>query len=244
MFLKYGTFTHPLGEAAVTITRRPVETDARTRYAVLERWDIQGMISNPSGSPAAMTVLLSALESAYSVDGRDIALFLPDNSTPSQHGISSSTTIGGTYIVAPVAYPQGGGVEYVTVRHFTVSIEALRPTATPTGLLSFSESITQTGGGPRFGHLEPLAGPPVKQLLKQRTIYRATQSGQALGLYSYPHVPAAIWPAHLLELPDISFGSPRRTGYGGAVNFTEFPVQWDYKFESAQPLLGAPHLWR
>lgn len=243
MYLKYGSFTHPLGEAAVFISREPVETEASTRYAIRERWDIQGLICNPTGTATAMSTLIAALETAYATDGNDLTLYLPDGITSSQHAIDSSTTIGGTRIVQPLSYPEGEGPEYITMRHFTVAVEALKPVSGPTNLLSFSESVTYIGGGPRYGHLEPLAGPPVKQLLKNMTIYKATQRGNAVGLYAYPIVPSSMWPAYQLQLPDISYGSPRRIGYNGATNHTEFPVEWTYEFESAQSLSGSPHTW-
>ncbi len=243
MYLRYGSYTHPLGESAIFISRDPVETDAQTTYAIRERWDIQGLLANPTGLVADMSAAINALEVAYARGGYDLTLLMPDGITNSQHLIDSSTTIGGTRIVKPLSYPKGGGSEYVTMRHFTVSVEALIPVSGPTDLMSFHETVTYTGGGAKYGYLEPLAGMPIKQLLKRNTVFKATQQGSAVGLYTYPIVPFAIWPAHLVHLPNLPYDTPRRTGFGGAVNYTEFLVEWAYEFESSTPLNGNPSRW-
>lgn len=242
MYIRYGTYTHSLGEAAVFISREPVETDAKTTYAVRERWDIQGMLPNPTGVLSDMSAAVNALEVAYAYGGYDLTLLLPDG-TNSQHLLDSSRSIGGTRVVKPLSYPDGTGAEYVTMRTFNVSIEAMIPISGPTNLLSFHETLAFAGGGSQYGHLEPLAGMPVRQLLKRNTVYKVTQHGRAVGLYSYPITPYPIWPAYLLQTPDITRGTPRRIGFGGAVNYTEFPIEWSYKFESPLPLSGNPSRW-
>ena len=54
------------------------------------------------------------------------------------------------------------------------------------GLVSWTESLALTGGGPQFGYLLTLNGPPQKQLLRQQTTFKATQQGEAVGLTDYP----------------------------------------------------------
>lgn len=252
MFVKYGSFTHPLGEAAVSIDRETLFTEAGTPWAVRERWDIQGVISNttinragdsiPSGVPADLSPKINALELAYSQNNQDIALLLPDGETPTSHRIISAHTLGGVQVVQAPCYPEGIEAEYVTYRSFTVAVEALRPLSSPTKLLSFTETMTYEGGGPRYGHLEPLVGRPIKQTLKRFTIYRVTQQGHAVGLYAYPPIPKPLWPAAQVRNRRIEKGSPRRRG-GSVITDTEFPISWVYEYESAFSLIGGPHLW-
>ena len=246
MYVQYGDYTHPAGEPAVTIDRETLWTDAGTAWAERERWSISGCIYNQAGTAAAMDVLVTELEAAYSSSGGDLKLLLPDGTTASQHALLNANTIGGVRVVKRPSYPQGSGPEGITIRHFTVALEAEVAVSADSALLSWHESIRYSGGGPRFGHLEPLVGKPIKQKLKANTIYKAIQQGRAVGLSAYPAVPSPIWPAHQIDQRDIEQSAPRRRGYGsGADCWTEWPVSWCYRFESANPLLApnGPNRW-
>jgi hypothetical protein len=239
MYVKIGSYRFPRGEVAITISRESLPTDAGTPWARRERWDFQGMIINQSGSTTDMAASIAALEAAF-VDNVDIALLLPDGSTSSSHRIVSANTLDGVRVIQPPSFPDGTGSEYITHRSWTAAIEAIIPlSVVETALLSFVETVQFSGGGPRDGYLEPLVGRPIRQRLKQNTVYRATQQGQAVGLEAYPLIPQPIWPLAQIKAREYAADSPRR--YGN--DFREYPISWLYEFESAYPLLGRPHLW-
>ena len=103
-----------------------------------------------------------------------------------------------------------------------------------TALRSFEETLSFSGGGPKYGHLETLAGPPVKQLLRQQTVYRVGQSGQAIGLYQRPTAPLPIWPQAQVESGVRRLSSPKRR----RDDYTDFSIDWSFRFESATPLVA------
>jgi hypothetical protein len=239
MYLRYGSYIHALGEAAVAITKETLRSQAGSAYAVKETWNVQGLLIEPSGSPSGMKTKIAALEAAYAADFRDVAILLPDGTT-SAHSISSAATIGGVRVTQRPSFPDGRGAQHVTIRTFTIALEAIIPTSTENLVVEFQEAITLSGGGPRYGHIECLRDAPVKQELKRMTVYRATQTGRAVGLYRYPGVPGPIWPGALVENGSVVQGSPTRQGS----TYIDWPVQWAYQFESAGPL-GAtrPNIW-
>lgn len=242
MLLAYGDFRHPLGQPAIVISRRTRFSDAGTPLAVVERWEINGLLQ--AASPAEMSERIDALEAAYASGGQDLVLYLPDGSTASSHRLVNSQTLGGVRVVRPPNYPQGRGSEYATIRTFTVALEAELPVLPlDTALVSYRETLEFRGGGPRFGHLEPLVGLPIKQVLRRHTIFRATQRGEAVGWVAYPTPPLALWPAALVESGTLRATSPRRRGSGEALAYTDFPITWSYQFESALPLYGTPNVW-
>jgi len=237
MYLAYGTYSHSQGETAIQITRTPEYNEAAQAWAYRERWDVQGLLTNNSGSLADMQTAIAALEAAYASDGYDLVLHLPDG-TATNHAMRTAGAIGGTRIVQPVSYPEGSGPEGVTYRSYSLAVEGLFLTGVGT-LLSWVESISFSGGGPVYGHIETLKGLPVKQKLRSASVYRAIQQGEAVGISAYPSVPAAIWPTAQVRTGGIRRQSPRRQGS----SYIEFPVSWNYEFESAYPLVGNPTRW-
>jgi len=239
MKLRYGNYTHPIGEAGVKIARSAIYNDAGIPFAIRETWTIDGMIL--ANSQAAIGTAIAALEAAYASDGRDVALLF-DDGTPTEHAIANSATLGGVRVVQPPSFPHGVGAEYSTYRTYQIVLDAQVLNAS--GLLSFDESISFTGGGSRVGFVETLQGPPQKQTLVQQTSYRAAQSGRAVGLLGYPIVPNPIWPKdEHTDQRRIDRRAPRRRGGFNSILFTEYEVTWSYTFESAKPLNGLPNIW-
>ena len=243
MYLKYGAYTHAANDAAVVISRDALLGAAGVPYGYRERWDVSGFLQ--AETQAELTQAIAALQAAYAVPAQDAALLLSDGVTETAHRLDSSSAIGGVRVVAPPAFPQGAGAEYSTFRGYRLALEADIATGDAVELLSFEEVLQFSGGGPRHVHLETLAGPPRKQLANQHTIFRATQSGRAVGLSRYPIAPAPLWPAdERRDQRQWSLRAPRRSGPRGAASFTEFEIVWTYAFESALPLSGKPNVWR
>ncbi len=240
MYLKYGTYRHADNEVSVAISKDGLFSQAGIASGVRERWTIQGRLQ--AADQASLTAAIDALAAAYSVQAQNLGFYLDDDS-PTSHAIVSAATNGGVRVVAPPSFPQGKGAEYSTFRNYSIVLEAewLDTSAT---ILSWHEALGFQGGGPKFGYLEPIDGAPQKQLLKQATTYRATQSGEAVGQLGYPIPAWPMWPdAEHTGKRQIRYELPQRMGPSGAPTYTRFKVSWSYSFENAGPLVGLPTAW-
>ncbi|MCP5117146.1 MAG: hypothetical protein GY953_40495, partial [bacterium] len=191
MILQFGSYKHPLGELGMTSTRTTLYDEADDPWAYEEAWTLNGAIHNPSASTSNMKKLVQKLLAAYvpgEERGKDLVLYDPDG-LESAHAIKYADTLGGIRITEPVSFPLTGGAEHVTRRRFRVSMTATVPIdrrEIAKIYYAFHETLDFEGGGPRFGHLEPVDTLPVKQRLKRFTIYKVRQQGRAVGLYATP----------------------------------------------------------
>lgn len=240
MYLKYGTYTHALDESSLVISKDTLLTDGNLPRAVRHRWQVSGLLI--ADSQAALTTAIAALEAAYAKPGQDATLLLDDGSTATAHKLVSSQAVGGVIVTQPPSYPLGTGAEYAAGhgRSYTLALEAEIPITGTYAIetLSWDETLTFSGGLPRYVHLELRNGPPQKQLVSQATTYRASQSGRAVGYRNYPSVPAPLWSDPLDR--NVTRRVPKTTGLGSNRTLSEFEVSWNYSFESAFPLAGNP----
>jgi len=240
MYLKYGNYRHADNEASVTISKEGIFGPGGMARGVRERWTIRGRLQ--AADQAGLTSAIDALTAAYAVQAQDVAFYL-DNDQPTSHAISSAAANGGVRVVVPPSFPEGSGAEYSTFRNYTISLEAELLDVAAT-IVSWNEVLSFQGGGPRFAHLELINGLPQKQLLKQFTTFRATQTGEAVGHLGYPVPAVPMWPAaEQVNLRQIRYELPKRTGPPGQPFYTEFKVTWTYNFEDAGPLVGLPTAW-
>lgn len=245
MYLRYGSYTHAIGETGITTQRSANFNEASELLSHTERWDIQGMIV--ADGPAAITTASAALLTAYDAQQGNITLFHPDGTTA--RSITSSATLGGVHVVSGVQFQDTAPAAYTTYRNFTVSLEWTEPTSGNTSaLVSFVESISYSGtGGALIGHIETLRGLPVKQKLRRHTKVSAVQQGRAIGYRAYPVVPSPMWPLQeIVNAREIGRDNPTRFGNTG--NFSNFPISWKYQFEAKElSLLGSgttvPNTW-
>ena len=242
MHVRYGSYAHAEGEVALSYDIEPLRTEAGTIYAQMHRYQLQGALV--ADSESAMDAVYAALVAAY-YDGRDLALVYTAGGDTSLL-LESSACNGGTKVVRPPSLPEMRNAAYTAYLPYSITVEGEKAvTSRDTDLISFSETIQRSGGGPRYELRETLNSFPIKQQTRQQTIYRMTQSGTAVGLYSYPTPPGPIFPSALLEAPTVTLVSPKRRG--GTLNargYTEWAVQWSYSFASASPLGATPNLWR
>lgn len=243
IWVQFGSYAHDPGEVEYSIRKRALLTDRKTPYAHMVRVDMAGMLvgSGTSEIEAKLTNMIDA----YSSDNKDFSIKLGDSDTNSIISITSSETNGGVRVVEPVSYPSNVNAVHTTYMPYTVSLEAEVPISNPaTAIRSFVETLEFAGGGPRRGWLEPIYGRPVRQQLKQQTIYKAIQRGQAVGLYARPIIPLPIWPFALVERnPRRAIDNGRPYGGGSDATTMDFSVSWQYEFESDRPLIGTPHRW-
>ena len=235
MYLTYGSYSWDANEAQLVGIDKRVEHNARGyRERVIEKWTVRGI--KQAASQAALTTALAAMEAALSQDGLALTFYLDDAATATVHAIAASTLFG--VRVKGLRYPSGDGAEYSTFRTWEADFEAEAIASGSNSILvSFQETLSFQGGGPRFVFLQTITGQPQKQLVAQSTPYRVVQSGSASQLGSYPAVPGPLWPdAEHLEERRISRRGPELgKGFTG-----EAGVNWSFSFESAVPLNGFP----
>lgn len=232
MFFRYGKYIHPANEVALTIRKEARYSDRGQKRSVVETWNLQGVLQ--AATPAELSGRIAALTAAYAANGQTAALCFDDGSFTA-HVLDTITSLGGVRVVS-LDFPEGRGAEYSTFRTYQLVLAA--EYATPGEmLLEYEESIRLEGGGPKFVILQTLTGVPQRQQVAQITPHRAVQTGRALGLASYPPVSTPLWPeAEHREQRRVTFHSPKFTNH----QFSEFAVEWEFHFEAANALLGAP----
>ena len=243
MYLQYGNYQHALGECAVQIVRTPAWQHGTVTH-IHEEWLISGRMQQSNS--ALLTLALEALQLGYSFNGQNIGLFF-QGGTPTVHAINNINTLGGTKVLQSPTYEQGKGAEYSTFRNYTIRVGA--DICNPLCMLVFwKERINIRGGGPHTVYLELRQGAPQQQVPTQQTTWHATQTGEAVGQFSYPTPPPPIWPGAFKqdESPGIGYETPDRVGLagiGGIQRFTGWRVTWGYVFESPTQLQGVPTMW-
>jgi hypothetical protein len=238
MILRFGSFSTDNGTVALAISKNAALTAAGVPIYVTETWGLEGRLLATSGSEvASLTTKIAELEAAFKQQGVDASL-LTEAGGATAHYIRHAETIGGIRVIQPPHYPSGQGADYATFRTFRVGIEAdVIANGTVPGYLTFQETLQTLGGGPLYAWTAPIKGSPKRQIPRQQTTYQAVQSGQAVGFLGYPSIPSPIFPGALSANPTITRGSPRRRGSG----FMEYPVSWQYVYESNSPLIGVPN---
>lgn len=184
---------------------------------------------------AACAAAEAAFRAAFSVPYQDFALLL-DSGVVSPTCLLNGTSISGVRVLAMNFPNTYGGAEYATLRSFQLTLEAEYLAGTDDPLVDYSEAVSVVGnGGPRKVIREAINAPPVEQIVSPNTPIRATQSGRAVGLLSYPEPARPLWPATLVN-PDeaVTKETPRPNGRGNL----EFAVAWSYQFVSAVRLVG------
>lgn len=237
MYLRYGNYQTADSEVSVTILREAQVNEAGQPYALRHTWDITGTIFGDD--TAAVVANLLALERAFAVWGLDLALI--DSNGTVCHAMPSGGSLTGVRITRPPSYPKGDGAELSTFRTYAITATCDYPygIGVTNPLKSFTESLAFSGGGPRRVVVECAIGPPQVQIVNQFTVFRAVQSGSAIGMYGYPPIPQPIFPAALAEAGQPAFTAPQlRNGV-----YVDFGVQWSYRFESPIPLVGLPNQW-
>jgi len=229
--VQYGAYTHDEGECEVSISRTEIPSQQGVRVGTKHSWSISGRLI--AANQTLLSAAIVALEAAY-VDGSDLVLEFDDDSNTA-HTLTNASCYGGTRVVSGVSYLESDA-EYITSRRYQVTVEGeVHDGASEE--LSFSETISLSGGGPRDEWIESPTGRPVKQRLNDYTLYRAVQRGQRVGKTYWINPPAPKWPAsyHYNE-NDVEDGPPEKLR-GDAY---AYPTTWTYRFESGLPLTGKP----
>lgn len=242
--LGYGTFRHAPGECEYTHSAQTERTEGQTPKWIRHRFDIRGCII--ASGTAAIAARVTALKAAYSRDGQDFKI-LDDANNALPGSLLSGNCIGGVRVVSPPSFPDNRNAAYVTFLNYQLTLEgdeAITSGTAANTYSAFQETVESEGGGPRFGYIEQNRGRPIRQLLREASVYKYTQAGRAVGLFSRPSPPAPLWPEYLIEAPRIREVTPFRIGSGAALDYRDFEVNWTYRFEADVPLRGGPHVWK
>lgn len=234
MYLKYGNYQHASNESSISVRKRAQYNDRGFLDKTIETWGISGTLI--ADGQSAIRTAAALLQDAYSKNQQFAGLYHDDGTLSHLYLDPSFAQIHITGFGFPVG---GGGAEYATGRHYEIEIEAVYPSLI-NGILSFTEQISfQGNGGPRYTYFELMQGPPVRQTVGEKTLYRTTQSGSAVGQITYPTAPDPLWPPYLEN------DTATITTTGGNLingNYTGFGVVWSYQFISDIPLSGTPTL--
>lgn len=180
----------------------------------------------------------AAFRAAFSRPDLDF-VFKMDNGAATPTKLIAATSIVGVQVLA-MAFPLSyGGAEYATARGFSLTLQAEYDVQRADQIVAWDESLTIVGnGGPRRVVREVVQGEPVEQETAEKTPVRATQTGQAVGLFSYPTPPAPLFGRDKLMNPDVavSYSTPQVQGRRPM----RYAVTWNYQFQSATPLTGTP----
>ena len=249
MIASYNNYRHQIGECDIALSQENVENEAHQVASTIVRLRFQGMLGDKSlplasaPSAAAMDRKFLRLLQAYSVNGKDFLVFLPDGTTRSNLTLKSATAIGGVRVIRPPSIDGLRNAQYTTYLPYTVELEAEYPSAQAGLLLTdFQESITREGGRPIQVWQKPLVGQPILQQVRQRDTFRVRQVGTAVGFLAYPDIRTVapeLWPAFRMDSREPVKHSPRKRGN----TYTHFRIDWDREYEANRPLLGGPNLW-
>jgi len=226
-----GAYTHVANEAAFTISENAVLGDGGHVKAVVKRWTIDGLLISSDGTHATLKTELAALKTAYSVHGGDLLLLSPDSST-AESLLNADSTYGTR--ITNLSFPESGKgtAEYANYRNYIIVIEAEYITNSSL-LISFSETVRTTGGGPRIVYPEVITGKPEPQTTMEFTTYKIIQSGSSTQLSAFPDPPRPKWPSkrHAEQDQIAQF-----TGGTTTLGQVEHTTTWSYSFESANKL--------
>lgn len=236
----YGSYTHAAGLAGYTHEREPSWNDAWQRESRKHRVTINGVVQVPNDTADAdqyrvLAGLVAEMEAAYSVDGRDFTVTLPDGTVALR--LRSADMIGGLRVTKEPSYPVGTGIEWVRMRTFTVVIESEEFVEIGGGSgsadVSFSESVRFQGNGARdVVIMVPMEGDPEEIEVSQRTMCMAFQEGRAARRRGAAVAPPPLWPAQEIgKLRQITPVSPQAVSGGQRLS----EISWSYTFQSPFP---------
>lgn len=234
MILKIGTYSFPAN--GVSIDRRidTVLSNDNVPYSEKHVWNVSGELlgSTQSELIAANAALAKACGKQY----QDLK-FYADDGTTLAFALINAVSMDGVKIMNFRNPPIPGQFATAIGFEFTAEASYIYASNVTNPVLEYQETLTITGGGPRYGFVECVNAAPVKQLIIPQTVSLATQSGRATGLGAWPTVPGPLWPAD--ELPDqrsITRESPQRDGAG----FSMYQVSWTYQFAAVVVFNGQP----
>lgn len=249
MRLRIGTHLFEANGTEITTSTDIFRTEATVPYKRKDMLKVSGFLSNSGTTPQELqdscSTQMSALISVLAKPYQDI-VFLEDDGSESATYLKNAGSVNGVVVTNGPNFPDGIS-GYTAVQKFDFTAEAEYYLTSNSGvnintlLLSFTESLSYSGGGPRYIWKESLRGLPQKQLVCLNTLYKVTQSGNSVGLRGYPSPAPPKFPNNLLQAPNIQRTTPRKMGL---TNYEAYAISWTYEYASDVPLIGVPTLWK
>ena len=222
VILKYGNYAHDDAECAISIAKEALRSDEGDPIGIRETWTIQGR--KVAADQATLNTALSALESAYSTNNKNLILYL-NNGSASVHQLNVNGSIRGVQVTSGPNYPQGANAQFSTFRDYTITVSADYSSEDDNQNFSYNESFTYQGsGGPRYIVRETLAGAPVTQYLTQSSVRFLVQQGSAQNLMLYP---VASPPIQTNQMPERTTVTNTTQSRNGRVVYI---TRWSYTF--------------
>lgn len=232
--LKYGNHTHDLADAAIVINRANTFSKNNKRTGYIETWTIDGFLQ--ADTQNAVGTKIETLKNAYDKDNETAVLLFEDGSE-TKHKLDTSASVSGVR-VRLVDFPEGRGAEYSTFRSYRIVIDA--EFVENAGILEFMETLTFSGGGPKFLHKQTLTGLPQKQFVAQNIPFRVTQAGFSVGHTTWPALASPLFPKHLKREESSTVKTGPENVYAKTNRATHFRTSWNYVFESVSAMNANP----
>lgn len=215
-----------IGSGATFTTQvLPVLNDNRQEYKRFERWQISGRIHPDQSATTELERQQSIVTKAAAIEGAILSgnsnsVTLTDDSGATVDSIASAR------VIQDVSFGGGGRGENAIYRNYSITIER-ELFGRDTNFVSYRESITYFGGGPRKVITELRSGTPVEFQVSQATPYHAVQTGAAVHRLA-PYSNSPYWPANIIDPENRQSTSESKTtdGYGSS---------WNYQFQSVSP---------
>lgn len=199
---------------------------------------LQGFIKGDS--QAQIKSKIQEIEDAFDHDGGDLRLYHNDGTTISAHVLSNADSISGVMIDSGPNFDNGTGPEYATERTFNVTLSAEYSGGDSDNLVAHQEQLRIVGtGGRRIVGVEFLQEVPELQIVNQRTLVYATQSGSAIGWNSYPVFPGPLAVLAAYEQQDKRVETAGSPSFNGRV-YKNYPISWSYEFIGASLPIALP----
>lgn len=233
MQLVCGGYTFPDNEISLRVHKQRKYSPRGRKMTQEVFWEVIG--SRLVDGAAALTASLATLEASIN-DGNDLVLYDNDGS-PTIHTLSSSGSLSGVQVLAPVEYPGGNpgvwgmSTEYVNRRTYRIRFRA-EYLDYDDGLVMYSASLTRIGdGGPKNVWSQSLTGIPIPQTVRQYTKCLLIQQGRSVGLLGYPIPDPPLFgnPYINNDRVRLTEETPRQLYANASLMW---PVSWTYTFES------------
>lgn len=240
MQLYWGNYAFPVNAAAVTSTLRTFRSQSGRPLRVL--MDLRVTATLFGTTQTELTTLENQARSALAQPYKDLVLKQDDGNNSGLRLINRSS-VGGVVITDGPNFMDAEGPEYVKTRtlEFTGEAEFILAGVSISALVSFFETVSVLGnGGPVRRWRVPVGGDsvePIRQIVTPRSMIRYTQSGEAVGLTRYP-VPRPIFPTVYLQNENEAI--MRRTPSPKGNAWVDWPISWNYIYDSPRPLTGEP----
>ena len=233
MYVKYGTYSHEIGQDSITYTVEPQYSQWRGfQYASKVTMTAQGVLQ-----PTATKTLSARIDdflAAYNTNGKTFGLY-HDSGAATQHVIDSTHLLlkdGPKVIVRK--WPKGDRGEYACHREYFVEVSAVfsyNDTNDPwPGIVKYQEKMRYVGQGAIYRKF--LYDQDAKEW--EQTIYggfpiKLIQSGSSIGWAGYALPLDAVEPSRLLE--HLTIHEPGPIYLGTEFKGTEYHYRWSYTME-------------